>query len=92
MKNTDTTIRTSSHRQGVCGYTMSGLSLPTYEWRGRTYKSLRGLHNAVKKAHPGCGLSFEEHFMVAIYPSGSAYRYRRRFRNNSHSDIAENYI
>lgn len=40
-----------------------------YQWRGKTYKTLGGLHNAALKVYPSCGLSFEHDAMVLSFKS-----------------------
>jgi hypothetical protein len=43
--------------------------LSTYTWRGKTYSTLRGLHNKVWKAHgQEAALSFDRDHMVVRIP------------------------
>ena len=43
--------------------------LSTYTWRGKTYRTLRGLHNKVWKTHgEGASLSFGRDQMVVRIP------------------------
>lgn len=69
--------------------------LPTpkpYRWRGRTYKTLSGLHGAVLREHPGCGLSFEADAMVVSLRDpetrrfAEAARYARDLETNEIAD------
>lgn len=38
-----------------------------YTWRGKSYKTIRGLHNALLKAYPSCALSFGQGEMHLIW-------------------------
>lgn len=43
---------------------MADFNLSSYIWRGKTYKTLRGLHTAALKVYPHCALSFDADAMV----------------------------
>lgn len=39
------------------------MELIPYTWRGKTYKSFRGLFKAINARHPGCFISFDKDTM-----------------------------
>ena len=40
------------------------IMLPRYTWRGKTYKTIGGLHNRMLKDFPGTGMSFDKDHCV----------------------------
>lgn len=67
------------------------LTLLPYTWRGRTYKTLRGLCTAVRAVHPGASVGFTADAMIVSYPSGSRYHYKRLIADDA-SIIEDGYI
>jgi hypothetical protein len=39
---------------------MTDFKLPSYAWRGRVYKTLGRLHNAMLKTYPNTAISFDK--------------------------------
>jgi hypothetical protein len=64
------------------------LTLPTYTWRGKTYRSLGGLCRAVEKRHPGGAVSFGPQNMF-VRVVGLEFSYKRRFIDCTDSLIAD---
>lgn len=63
----------------------------TYQWKGRTFKTLRGLHNLASGLYGACGLSFEADAMVLSFRNG-AERTRLLFNRtlaDGHTSIIE---
>ncbi len=69
---------------------MGEITVGAYLWRGKTYKTIRGLHTAVLRVYPGCGLSFDKEAMVISTRASSAsktYRYFDRTFGADHVSI-----
>lgn len=62
--------------------------LPTYSWRGKTYKSLTPLCRSVMKKYPTAAVSFDRDFMYVRWFDGIVI-YRRTFDAQGHSIIAD---
>ena len=67
------------------------LTLTTYTWRGKTYKTNAGLFRATIKAYPGTSQSFDKDAMYLRERGGIAKRFKRSFDAQHNSIIADQF-
>jgi hypothetical protein len=58
-------------------------TLPNYTWRGKTYKTISGLHNAMLKHYPGTGISFDANACFLRQKGVSDFRFERKIIDGS---------
>lgn len=64
------------------------IGLQTYTWRGKTYKTIAGLHNAMRKLWPGTGMSFCEK-RCYLRDDAHEYAFNRKFDTRGNSIIGK---
>lgn len=57
-----------------------------YRWRGKSYKTIGGLHTAMLKLHPHTALGFDADAVVLRSRDGSEVRYARTLPDNLIAD------